>query len=67
MARKLQRTFRSGSTTKSASRCIPPDTRSTASTSRCLTLGLTYPQFLVMLALWERDGVRSRTSANGCC
>ena len=29
-------------------------------------LGLTYPQYLVMLVLWEREACRSRTSANGC-
>jgi hypothetical protein len=30
-------------------------------------LGLTYPQYPVMLVLWEADGYRSKISANGCC
>ena len=29
-------------------------------------LGLTYPQYLVMLVLWERDGVAVKISASGC-
>ena len=30
-------------------------------------LGLTYPQYLVMLVLWERDGVPVKDIASGCC
>jgi len=51
-----RRTFRCCWAIKSVSRSIPPRTRSIGSTSRCLT-GSGYPQYLVMLVLWERDGV----------
>ena len=29
-------------------------------------IGLTYPQYLVMLVLWERDGLTVSGSANSC-
>ena len=29
-------------------------------------LGLTYPQYLAMLVLWERDGLMCPNSANAC-